>query len=474
MQKNRFAIILCGGSGKRLWPLSRENLPKQFLRLCSKNTLFQETLLRLSGIKKCNNPIIVCNIEHRFLVLKQANDIGFKKVHIVLEPLGRNTAPAITAASLLANSIYGNSGMLVLSADHFIENKKKFYHRINDVFLEFNKRSFVNFVIKPSSPSNEYGYLKLNQSKDLFHEVINFEEKPDTNTAKEFLKEGNYFWNCGIFLFTSNLFIDTIKKFEENLFLNVEKSVLLSKKDFDFFWLDKNYFEKAKNTSIDYALFEKIKNIEACILENSWADLGSWKSLHENSKKDSKSNAAIGDVVSRDSSNSYLFTENKLLITSGIDNLVVVNTPDVTFISTKDSSSEIKELLEDSNLKNRDEINSHRKIFRPWGWFDVLEKGDFHQVKKLHIFPGASLSLQKHKYRAEHWVVTNGCATVIKNDEKLILNLGDSVYIPVGTIHSLQNNTKDELEIIEIQSGSYLGEDDIERFQDFYGRIEQK
>ena len=466
-------VILSGGSGTRLWPLSREHYPKQYLHLLNENTMLQETILRLRGLKSLSEPIIVCNTNHRFLVADQCQQINIKNPTILLEPIGRNTAPAILASALQSLKNTENAVLLILSADHVIRDIEKFHQAINIGINQAEKGKLVTFGIMPNEANTEYGYIKVSESltKNLYN-VDEFVEKPDLPTAKSYLNQGNYLWNSGMFVFDAISLIDELTSHSPDIVKSVRKAVDNSLKDLDFIRLDKKAFESSPSNSIDYALMEKSDNVVVIPLDIGWSDVGSWSALYDVSKKDKSGNVLKGDVTAKDTTNTYIHASNHMVATVGVDNLVVVDTPDATFIASQDKAHLVKSVVESIQKKGRNEAKSNRKVYRPWGWYDSIEEGLHYQVKRLHVNPGAKLSLQMHHKRAEHWVVISGKATVINGEDVMTLSKGDSTYIPIRTKHCLENKTSDPLQIIEVQSGTYLGEDDIERFEDIYKRKE--
>ena len=468
-------VILSGGSGTRLWPLSREHYPKQYLQLNSENSLLQETIQRLYGLDCLEEPIIICNADHRFLVAEQCQQINIKNPQILLEPVGRNTAPAIAAAAIQTIKKIDGAVLLVLSADHVIQDIKSFHQAINIGITHAQEDKLVIFGINPSFASTEYGYIKSSTDNiNGAYKVEAFVEKPDLQTAKVYLDERSYFWNSGMFLFKNNVFIDELNAHSPDIVKFVSRAVKNSYQDLDFIRLDKQAFESSPNNSIDYALMEKSNNTVVIPLDAGWSDIGSWSSLYEAGIKDLNGNVLNGDVTVQDTTNTYIYASNHIVTAVGLDNLVVIDTSDATFIASKDKAHEVKTIVESLQKKGRAEVHSNRKVYRPWGWYDSIEAGSHFQVKRLHVNPGAKLSLQMHNKRAEHWVVVTGTAQVLNGETLLTLVEGESTYIPVGTKHSLENSTNEELEIIEVQSGSYLGEDDIIRFEDIYGRMKDR
>jgi len=468
-------IILSGGSGTRLWPLSREQHPKQYINLFGGYSMLQETLLRLNGLSEVVEPIIICNDEHRFIVSEQLKQIQIDKSTILLEPVGRNTAAAITAAALQTIKMkIDDALLLVLSADHNIVNTESFHEAIRMATTQAQNSKLVVFGIVPTHPNTGYGYLKADfNSNEKFIPVDKFVEKPNKSLAEKYIQDGRYFWNSGMFVFKPEFFINELSFYSKDIVDAIQAAFDNSITDLDFIRLEKKSFESSPNVSIDYALMEKSKNVIMVPLDADWSDLGSWAALNAIEEKDSNGNVIKGDVISISTENTYISSSHHLIATIGVKDLIIVDTPDATLIANQDSLDEVKNIVSQLKKEKRAEFGFHRKVHRPWGWYDTIEIGEFFQVKKLYIKPGGKLSLQLHHKRAEHWVIVNGTATVINNDETFTLNEGESTYIPLGAKHSLENQTKFPLEIIEVQSGLYLGEDDIVRFEDIYDRIKK-
>tara|TARA_Y100000589_G_scaffold332001_1_gene388516 strand:- start:7071 stop:8507 length:1437 start_codon:yes stop_codon:yes gene_type:complete len=469
-------VILCGGSGERLWPLSRSSYPKQFLALNekSKNTFIQETYERLIGLENLIRPLIVCNEEHRFIVAEQMREKSIKPLSIFLEPYGRNTAPAITIAALKLLEENKDPYLLILSADHFIRDKKKFRKTI-EKGIEFSKKGLIiTFGVNPTSPETGYGYIETNENyketKNIGFAIKRFTEKPNKNEAKEMILSGRYLWNSGIFLAKASVIIKEIKKFRKDIYNSCVNSLSGCKKDLNFLRLAKVPFSKCPNISFDLAVMEKTKLGFVIPMEVGWSDVGSWNSLWKESTKDENGNAVFGNVILEKSQNCFLMSNNRLLVTMGINNLIVIETNDALLVVNKEKDQDVKKIV--ANLKNNNlqEADFHNMVFRPWGNYQSIEKGINWQVKRIQINPKCSLSLQKHKYRAEHWIVVSGEAFVEINNKIIILKENQSTFIPVGAKHRLSNKTDKILIIVEVQSGDYLGEDDIIRFEDNYGR----
>jgi mannose-1-phosphate guanylyltransferase/mannose-6-phosphate isomerase len=465
-------VILSGGSGTRLWPLSRKEYPKQYLPLAGDNTMLQETILRLNGLDNLADPIIVCNADHRFLVAEQCQQIDIKNPTILLEPVGRNTAPAIAAAALQLLKETDDAVLLVLSADHVIQDVDAFHKAIDIASQQAQSGKLTTFGIVPTEANTGYGYIKSSKNNaDGAYKVEEFAEKPDLETAQTYLEQGNYLWNSGMFMFKAETLIDELTAYTPEIVKLVSDAVNNAKQDLDFIRLEKQAFESSPSDSIDYALMEKSDNVVVVPLDAGWSDVGSWSALYDIGAKASSGNVLKGDVIAKDTTNTYIYASHHMVITVGVDNLVVIDTPDATFIASQDKAHEVKSIVESLQKKGRDEAHSNRKVYRPWGWYDSIEAGKHFQVKRLHVNPGAKLSLQMHHKRAEHWVIVSGEATATNGEEVLTLGEGQSTYIPIGVRHSLENRTDEPLEIIEVQSGVYLGEDDIIRFEDIYGRV---
>ena len=465
-------VILSGGSGTRLWPLSRKQYPKQYLPLVGDNTIFQETILRLNGIENLADPVIICNVDHRFLVAEQCQQIDITNPTVLLEPIGRNTAPAIAAAALQSLKLSDDAVLLVLSADHVIQDIDIFHSAINIANKQAQDGKLVTFGIIPTDANTNFGYIKSsNDDNDGAFRVKEFVEKPDLPTAQTYLEQGNYLWNSGMFMFKASTLIDELTTYSSDIVKAVSASVDKATIDLGFIRLEKQAFESSPSDSIDYALMEKSNNVVVVPLGTGWNDIGSWSALYEIGNKDQNNNVIRGDVISTETTNSYIRADHHMVVTIGVDNLIVADTPDATLIATKDKVLQIKQVVEQLQQKGRCEGQLHRKVYRPWGWYDSIDKGERFQVKRICVNPGASLSLQKHSHRAEHWIVVTGTAKVTNGDTIELLSENQSTYIPIGVLHRLENTGKLPLEIIEVQSGSYLGEDDIERYEDQYGRL---
>jgi len=467
-----FPVILSGGSGARLWPLSRKQYPKQYLPLASDNTMLQETILRLNGLDDLADPIIICNADHRFIVAEQCQQIGIKNPTVLLEPIARNTAPAIAAAAFQSLKNSDDSILLVLSADHVIQDVNAFHKAINIANQQAQIGKLAIFGILPTDANTGYGYIKSSKDNtNSVHKVEKFVEKPDLKTAEFYLEQGGYLFNSGMFMFQARTFIDELAKYAPNIVKSVNNAVNNATQDLDFIRLEKHAFESSPSDSIDYALMEKSQNVVVVPLDAEWSDIGAWSALYDIGSKDSQGNVIKGDVITQHTTNTYINANHHMVATIGVDNLIIIDTPDATFIATQDKANEVKSIVESLQISGRREGFEHRKVYRPWGWYDSIETGEHFRVKRLHVKPGGKLSLQMHYKRAEHWVVACGTATVTNGGQILSLDKGESTYIPLGVTHALENKTNEPLEIIEVQSGTYLGEDDIVRFEDVYGRV---
>ncbi len=468
-------VILCGGEGSRLWPLSRQSFPKQFISIFdNKYSLFQTTEKRIQGINNIQNPILICNENHRFIVAEQMREINIEPNSIILEPFGRNTAPAICLAALKAIEKDEDSILLILSSDHIIKNVYKFLEVV-DYGIDFVKRDkLVSFGIVPSFPATGYGYIKSEKEFNIQKidglKIVEFIEKPNLERAKEFIKNKRFTWNSGMFMFKAKVILNEIKKFYPDIFKACLESLNGSKKDLYFERLDNNAFQKCPNISIDVAVMENTSKGIVLPLDVGWNDIGSWKSVWENSPKDINGNYSKGKVLLKDSKNSYFRSENRLIVGLGLEDLLIIETSDAILIANKNQDQKVKDIVAELKEKNIPEGLIHKKVFRPWGNYTSLVEGNRWQVKQITVKPGEKLSLQYHHHRAEHWVVVKGTAKVEIDGKKKILGENQSIYIPIGAKHRLYNPGKITLTLIEVQSGSYLGEDDIIRVEDAYGR----
>jgi mannose-1-phosphate guanylyltransferase len=462
-------VILAGGSGTRLWPLSRKVIPKQFHSLVSKFSLFQDTLLRLP--KNFSEPIIICNEEHRFLVAEQAREINININSIILEPEGRNTAPAITLAALQVVNKFNDGILFVLPADHLIEDINSFHKsaEVGQNLASLNK--LVTFGISPKSAKTGFGYIETKSvgNKD-YYKIKSFKEKPDLKTAIKYFKSKKFLWNSGMFVFKSSVFIENLNKFEPDVINCCQKSLAMSVEDKDFIRINNEEFLKCPSKSVDYALMEKINEALVIPLKSGWNDVGSWDSLIATKEKDENENVIEGKVIIDKVKDSFIHSSNRLVTASDVSNLIIVDTQDALLVTSKKNTENIKFILDKVKNKYPDVTENHRKVYRPWGYFDLIDVGSGFQTKRISVNPGAKLSLQKHQHRAEHWVIVRGVATITRGDKTFDLEKNQSTYIPKGEIHRLENKGNINLVIIEIQTGEYLGEDDIIRLDDDYQR----
>ncbi|MCC4633011.1 mannose-1-phosphate guanylyltransferase/mannose-6-phosphate isomerase [Xanthomonas dyei] len=460
-------IILSGGSGTRLWPLSRESYPKQFLPLVGEHSMLQATWLRSAPVA-AHAPIVVANEEHRFMAAEQLQQLGVKPSAILLEPKGRNTAPAIAVAALEATRNGGDPLLLVLPSDHVIRDEAAFQAAVTVAAAAAEQGKLVTFGIKPTAPETGYGYIKAGAGTGATA-VERFVEKPDLATAQGYLASGEYYWNSGMFLFRASRYLEELRKFHPAIADACQKAWENGKRDADFTRLDKDAFAASPSDSIDYAVMEKTADAVVVPLDAGWNDVGSWSSLLDVSEQDAHGNAHHGDVIQVDCRNTYAYG-SRLIAMVGLEDVVVVETPDAVLVGHRDRIQEVKDVVGRIKADGRSEATWHRKVYRPWGAYDSIDMGQRHQVKRITVKPGAVLSLQMHHHRAEHWIVVSGTAEVTRGDEVLLLTENQSTYIPLGVTHRLRNPGKLPLELIEVQSGSYLGEDDIVRFEDTYGR----
>jgi mannose-1-phosphate guanylyltransferase/mannose-6-phosphate isomerase len=468
-------VILAGGSGTRLWPLSREMYPKQLINLINEKTMLQETIMRLSDLENIGNPIVICNDNHRFMVAEQLREIEVTTESILLEPVGRNTAPALAIAALKLLSQGVNPLLLVLPADHIIKEVSVFHDALNSGESFAQEGFLVTFGIVPEMAETGYGYIRKGDqlsgsgSTEVF-KIAAFVEKPDKKTAEEYVKSGLYCWNSGMFMFKASQVIEELKKYAPEIVEACERTLNSGKEDLDFFRLDAEAFEACPSNSIDYALMEKTDKGVMVSLKAGWDDLGSWEALWKVGEKNKNGNVVQGDVLTHDVKNSYLKATHRMIAAVGLENHIIIETSDAVLVSPRDRVQEVKQFVDQLKSNKRSEAILHRKVYRPWGVYEGIDISGRFQVKRITVNPGSILSLQKHFHRSEHWIVVKGTAIVTKGDDTFILKEDESTYIPLGEIHRLENPGKIDLELIEVQSGSYLGEDDIVRFEDVYGR----
>jgi mannose-1-phosphate guanylyltransferase/mannose-6-phosphate isomerase len=467
-------IILSGGSGTRLWPVSRSLNPKQFLDFFGENSLFQKAALRVNNSEDFFNPVIVCNNEHRFTAAEELQKIKVLAKSIILEPVGRNTAPAIAIAALdvVAEKPLDDL-ILVMPSDHIILDEKSFVQNVKNAAKAACEGYLVTFGIVPDKAETGYGYIKKSSNIEDFSEIFavkKFVEKPDLETAKAFLESREYLWNSGIFLFKASIYLEELKKLQNEIFKQCQKSYEKAERDLDFIRLPEEDFAKCQNISIDYAVMEKAQKVVVVPLCVGWSDVGSWQAIAEISKKDENENSLIGDVATIRTKGCYINSRGGLVATIGVENLIIIALKDATLVANKNDSQSVKEMFEMLKKQNREECSSHTKVLRPWGSFETIDISDRFKVKKIIVKPKAALSLQMHNHRAEHWVVVKGKASVTCGDKEFVMKEDESTYISIGQKHRLENKEDTDLEIIEVQTGGYLGEDDIVRFSDIYGR----
>jgi mannose-1-phosphate guanylyltransferase/mannose-6-phosphate isomerase len=473
-------VILCGGTGTRLWPLSRASYPKQYWPLSGEGdaTLMQQTQQRLEGLDGLEAPLLICNEDHRFIVAEQMRQIGIEPSAILLEPMGRNTAPAVTVAALQATAGGEDPLLLVLAADHLIRDAKQFRHAVDAGRAAAEAGRLVTFGIVPTAPETGYGYIEAAEpfSHDQLQEVpiARFVEKPDRATAEQFLATGRFTWNSGMFLFRASAMLAELERLAPEVVSCCRAALEQDAADLDFLRLEREALAKCPNVAIDVAVMEKTELGSVLPLDAGWSDVGSWSALWETADRDSNGNVLQGRVINKGSRNCYLRSEHRLVVGLGVENLVVVETDDAVLIADRSKAQEIKSVVKQLEADGSPEGKAHRKIYRPWGAYTGVTEGNRWQVKRISVNPGASLSLQMHHHRAEHWVVVKGTALVEKDGEQQLVGENQSTYIPMGCHHRLSNPGRIPVEMIEVQSGEYLGEDDIVRFEDRYGRSSKK
>jgi len=471
-------VILSGGSGTRLWPVSRKSHPKQFWPLTSDISLLQETYSRLIGCPGADDPLVICNADHRFFVADQLQQMDVKNSAILLEPTGRNTAPAIAVAAIHALESHKEGDekdpvLLVLPADHEIKDKALFWVAIEEGVEQANLGSLVTFGVVPSYPETGYGYIQGGnpaEGTSAALQIKQFVEKPDKETAIGYLKSGNYFWNSGMFMFKASSYLAAVKELAPQIYAASMQAYEKATHDLDFIRLDNESFASSPSDSIDYAVMEKVDNGVVIPLDAGWNDVGSWTALLDMGEKDKDGNVTHGDTIMQDTEGCYLRSDGRLIATIGIKDQIIVETTDAILVAHRDHVQDVKKIVSRLTDMGRDEATEHHRVCRPWGEYREIDRSSRYQVKRITVKPGASLSLQMHHHRAEHWIVVSGTARVTNGDEVIMLTENQSTYIPLGTKHRLENPGQIPLELIEVQSGSYLGEDDIVRFDDVYGR----
>ena len=464
-------VVLSGGSGSRLWPLSRKLYPKQFIPLNGDKSLFQSALQRIAGLNGIGNILTICNDEHRFMAAEQLRQLNIQSSDIILEPVGRNTAPAITIAALHALNKQSDVCLLVLPADHILGDIEMFSSAVEHAYQAADSH-LVTFGVVPSRVETGYGYIQYDQNEitENVFSVSEFVEKPDHKTAEAYIKSGNYLWNSGMFLFRADVFLQEVKKYQPEIYKACKEAYENGENDLDFIRLDEQAFSRAPSISIDYAVMEKTNKAAVVPLDSGWSDVGSWHALWESFERDQYNNATYGDVVEEDCEGCFIHANNRLVAAVGIKDHVIVETADAVLVAPRDRAQDVKNIVNKLKQAQRDEVDIHPKVYRPWGAYETIDIEDRFQVKRITVSPLQKLSLQSHHHRAEHWIVVKGTARVTCDEKEFLLSENESTYIPIGTKHRLENPGKIPLELIEVQSGTYLGEDDIERFDDDYGR----
>jgi mannose-1-phosphate guanylyltransferase/mannose-6-phosphate isomerase len=471
-------VVLSGGSGTRLWPLSRELYPKQLLPLVGERTMLQETVARVRGVENLAAPILVCNESHRFMVAEQMQSVGVQPLAIVLEPVGRNTAPAVAVAAMLALERKDKLNdadpvLLVLPADHVIADTDAFREAVRLGVPAAQGGKLVTFGVVPARPETGYGYIQRGAGAGPVFPIARFVEKPDAQTAARYVSAGEFYWNSGMFMFRAGTYLAELRRTQPAMLEACERALAGAQHDLDFTRLAKDAFEACPSDSIDYAVMEKTKAGVVLPLDAGWSDVGSWSALRDALPVDGDGNVVAGDVIAEDTSGCYLQSTSRLVGTVGLKDHVVVETKDAVLVAPRDRVQDVKQLVQTLKTQGRYETSLHREVFRPWGSYDSIDHGDRFQVKRLTVKPGASMSLQLHHHRAEHWIVVSGTARITRGEEQFLLGENESTFIPVGTKHRIENPGMIPLHIIEVQSGPYLGEDDIVRFEDRYGRDRQ-
>ncbi len=463
-------VVMAGGSGSRLWPMSRAQFPKQFLCLTSELSMLQATCARLDAAQVAS-PMVICGEAHRFTVAEQLRfSAQYRDATIVLEPKGRNTAPAVALAALAAVAGDDDPILLVLAADHDIRNQPAFQNAVREAEQLAKKGELVTFGIVPTAPETGYGYIRKGEDCEGAFRVAEFVEKPSSDVALGYVEDGGYLWNSGMFMFRASRYLEELGQYRPDILQACRQAMADAEQDLDFLRPNPESFERCPAESIDYAVMEKTTSAVVLPVDCGWSDVGSWSALWDISEKDGESNALVGDVMVEATTNSYVRSDSKLIAAVGLDSVVIVESDDAIMVSSLDRVQDVKRIVERLNEDGRSEAMSHRKVFRPWGYYDSVDSGKRFQVKRIVVAPGQQLSLQMHHHRAEHWIVVSGTAKVTRGDDVFLVAENESTYIPLGVKHRLENPGAIPLEMIEVQSGSYLGEDDIVRFEDNYGR----
>jgi len=464
-------VILSGGVGSRLWPLSRESYPKQLLALTGEQSLLQATITRIQDLPECADPIVIANEQHRFLTAEQLRQIDCNS-QIILEPTGKNTAPAAAVAAFYAQQHYDDPVLLILPSDHVIQDHEAFIKALTAAYDLAKQDKLTTFGIVPTTPETGFGYIKRGDKVQdtLGFEVDQFVEKPDLKTAQQYLASGDYYWNSGMFMFKATVFLSQLQSLSPDIKAAAQLAFNRHTKDLDFIRLDKEGFEQCPSDSIDYAVMEKTTESAVVPLDANWNDIGSWSALWDISDKDDNNNVCKGNVITEQVKGSYLHAEHRVLAVLGMKDCVILETADAVLVASKNNAQDVKKIVSQLKQQNYEHVSTHRKVYRPWGTYELIDECTRFKVKRITVNPGQKLSLQSHQHRSEHWVVVKGSAEVTRNDDIVLLSENQSTYIPIGMKHSLKNSGNIPLEIIEVQSGSYLGEDDIVRYEDSYGR----
>ena len=472
MNTSLVPVILCGGSGTRLWPLSREAFPKQFLRLSGQGSMLQQTLQRLTGIDALAPALLVCNESSRFIVAEQLREIALENCRLLLEPMRRNTAPAIATAALHAMANGDDPILLILPSDHVILDAPAFHRAIAQARSAAEEGNLLTFGITPTEPETGYGYIRAEGgATDQVQRVLEFVEKPALALAEQYIASGDYFWNSGMFMFRASRYLEELERFQPAVLVACRAAITNAKSDLDFIRLDKDAYAASPDIAVDYAVMERTSRAATIALDAGWNDIGSWAAVFDVAEKDANNNSAQGDVLMQDCNDCLVHGNNRLVTAIGMRNTIIVETADAVLVMDAAQAQHTKTLVAQLVARDRPEATMHREVFRPWGSYDSIGNGERFQVKRITVKPGAKLSLQMHHHRAEHWIVVSGTAQITNGDKEYLLTENQSTYIPLGVVHSLANPGKVLLELIEIQSGSYLGEDDIVRFEDRYGRV---